>query len=1034
MLSRLKKITIIATLILIAALTVCVAQDQKIRFDRIEKEQGLIPGNVNDVFQDSLGFIWMATENGLCRYDGYNFVYYRNEVNDAKSLSYNNVFSLLGDNNGIIWVGTLGGGLNKFNSKTGESKRYVHDADNPKSISSDIIFKVYRDSQKRIWISTLGGGLNLFDPIKETFIHYSHSKEDTKSISSNMVSALYEDKAKNLWVGTFDGMNLFIEAENRFIHFKNNPEDKYSISHNQVMEFLEDEMGRFWVATFGGGVNRFEKVSKKFYSIKSNGNFPIKPDNLNIRKLFEDDKFIWVGTYSGLFRFDKNTFAKTDIYTNPNDPKTINDNKIRSIFKDRTGVFWIGTIAGVNKFDSMKKKFHVINFDEDYKSSLDNLHTIPSNYITEKILWAGPGRSTIYKSKNRKIKFFGGIKSENGFHTSLSSNFYLDEKNYLWVGSYNGIHFYDVKKNEFFNVQYFDDGTPSLGNNFVKWFYIDKRNRFWAGTMAGGLTFYDHKYNVHKKYNHSEENIKSLGDSRVVSVFEDSHGTLWVGTYGGLDLFNEKEETFKHYRVIPNDNTCISNDRIYTIFESKLGDLWIGTYQGLNRYNRENDNFEQFTTKHGLGDNTVFSIQEDEKGNLWIRTNDGISKFDPVKKIFKNYSSKDGLPSMELNGNIYSKNKDGKMFFGFSNGLISFYPDDIMDNPYKPHIAFTKLSIMDQEIKMGENSPLTKPLNQLDEVILSYKDKVISFEFSALHYAIPSKNKYAYRLEGFIDEWVFVDANNRTAKFTNLNPGNYVLKIIASNNDGTWSDNERSIRIIITPPYWETWWFRVIAFLTFLVLVFLFYEIRLNRLIGIERTRSKIARNLHDEVGGTLSSIQYFVRAIEKEINISTQESTSKYLNLILESSADAQEKIKDLIWTVNPDEDGLGKFLVKFNRYASDLLDSKEISYNIELPGGNYNKTISMERRQHLWCICKETLTNIVRHSQCKNVSIKFSFNGKTLDFSIEDDGIGFDETAIEFNNGLVNIRNRAEALRAHYKLTTTINQGTKWDFSIKV
>ncbi|MFA7419653.1 MAG: two-component regulator propeller domain-containing protein [Melioribacteraceae bacterium] len=1008
-------------------------QSQKIIFDRIAKEQGLIPGNVNDIIQDSVGFIWMATENGLCRYDGYNFIYYKHEVSDGNSLSYNHVFSLLEDKNGIIWVGTLGGGLNKFNSKTGKFKRFVHNPAYPNSISHDIIFKVYRDSKKKIWISTLGGGLNLFDPERETFTRYMHSKSDSNSISSNMVSAIYEDRNKSLWLGTFDGgMNLFDEAKQKFIRFKNNPNDKNSLSHNQVMEFLEDINGRFWVATFGGGVNLFDRKTKKFSSIKSDSKFPIKPDNLSIRKLFEDVDAFWVGTYSGMFKFDKKTFRKTAIYSDPNDVSTINDNKIRSIFKDRTGVLWFGTIAGANKYDSRKKKFNIIDFNENYKSFLDNQFTLPQKFITEKILWAGPGESAVTKSKQRKIKFFGEVDTKNGFQTKRSSNVYIDEKNYIWVGSYNGLHYYNVDKNEFNIVQYFDDGTPSQGNNFVKWFYVDKRNRFWSGTLAGGITIYDPAKNSIKKYIHNEPDTKSLGDSRVMSVFEDSHGVFWISTFGGLDVFNEKEETFRHYHVLANDTTSISNDRVYNIYESKAGDLWIGTYQGLNRYNREKDNFEHYTSNHGLNDNTIYSIQEDSHGNLWIRTNDGISKFDPIKKIFKNYSAKDGLPAMELNGNIYFKNNDGKMFIGYSNGLISFYPEEIIDNPYKPQIAFTKLTIMDQEVKMGENSPLTKPLNDLDEVILSYKDKVISFEFAALHYAIPSKNRYAYKLEGFLDNWVFVDANNRTAKFTNLNPGTYVLKVVASNNDGIWSEVGRSITIVITPPYWETLWFRIIVFILFLGVIFLFYEIRLNKLVGIERTRSRIARNLHDEVGGTLSSIQYFVRAIEKET--SNSESVSKYLNLIMESSANAQDNIKDLIWTVNPEEDGLGKFFIKFNRYASDLLDSKEINYNIELPTVAPDKSISMENRQHLWCICKETITNIVKHSQCKNVKIKFTYNGKTLDLSIEDDGIGFNKEEKTYSNGIVNIKNRAEDLKAKYELTTGESLGTRWFFSIKI
>ncbi len=1012
-----------------------IPQYPQITFERIGKDHGLIPGNVNDIIQDSTGFIWLATENGLCRFDGYSFIYYKNQINDLNSLSYNHVFSLLEDKNGIIWVGTLGGGLNKFDSRTGKFKRYLNDPSNPESISSNIIFKVYRDSRRRIWISTLGGGLNLFDPASETFSRFIYSKDDPNSISSNMVSALYEDKEKNLWIGTFDGgMNLFVESENGFIHFKNNPLDKYSLSHNQVMEFLEDDKGRLWIATFGGGVNLFDRVKKKFRSIRSDSNFPIKPDNLNVRKLFEDQASIWVGTYNGLFRFDKETFAKTDIYSNANDLKTINDNKVRSIFRDETGVVWIGTTVGLNKFDTMKKKFQVINFREDYKSSLDNLHLVPSKFISEKIIWAGPGKSNILKSNNRKIRFFSKVDENRGFNTLHSSSFYLDEYNYLWVGSYNGIHYYDSNKDEFQNVQYSDDGTPRQGNNFVRWFYIDRRNRFWAGTMVGGLNLYDPGKDLFKRYIHNEAEINSLGDSRVSCVFEDSHGIIWIGTYGGLDVFNENTETFKHYRVIPNESTCISNDRIYSIYESKAGDLWIGTYQGLNRYNRQRDNFEQFSSDQGFGDNAVLSIQEDRNGNLWLRTNDGISKFDPKNKTYQIYDANDGLPAMELNGNIALTNNDGKMFFGFSNGLIHFYPDEIKDNPYKPKIVFTKLTIMDEEVGINENSPLTKPINDMEVIELSYKDKIFGIEFSALHYSIPKKNRYAYTLEGFIDKWVFVDANNRMAKFTNLDPGEYILKVKASNNDGIWSDSVRSIKIIITPPYWETWWFRITMLIIFLLVIFMFYEIRLNRLIGIEHTRARIARNLHDEVGGTLSSIQYFVRAIEKDVSNNDDSSRSKYLNLIMKSSADAQEKIKDLIWTVNPAEDGLGKFLVKFNRYASDLFDSKEINYNIEFPSGNISKSISMEKRQHLWCICKETITNIIKHSQCKNVTIKFLFNGKVLDLIIEDDGIGFVESEKNNSNGIINIKNRAEALKADYRLITDIGQGTRWYFSIKI
>lgn len=1011
------------------------AQNAKIVFERIGKEQGLVPGNINDIMQDSVGFIWLATENGLCRYDGYSFVYYKYHANDPASLSYNHVFSLLEDKNGIIWVGTLGGGLNKFDSKTGKFQRFTYDARNPKSISSNNVFKVYRDSKKRIWISTLGGGLNLFDPINETFRHFTHDPQNPNSISSNMVSALYEDKKNNFWIGTFDGgMNLLLENENRFIRYRNDPADKYSIGHNQVMEFLEDNSGRFWVATFGNGINLFDRKNRKFYNIKNDPEFPIKPENLNVRKLFEDETSIWVGTYNGLFKFDKKNFSKTVLYSYPNQNNTIDDNKIRSIYKDRTGVMWLGTISGINKYDTMRKNFEIIYFSENYKSLLDNLTSMPAKYITKKILWAGPEKSAIVKSDQRKIRFFARHNLHKNNRSWNASNLYLDEKNNLWIGSYNGLHFYDASRKEFHNIQYSDDGTSTHGNNFVKWFYVDSKDRFWAGTMAGGLTLFDAKKNQITKFNHVEPDLKTLGDSRVNSVLEDSRGIIWISTFGGLDVFNEKDNTFKHYRSQPNDSASLSNDRIYDIYESKTGDLWIGTYLGLNKYNRATDNFERFNTVSGLGDITVYSIQEDETGNLWIRTNDGITKFDPVKKTFNSFNSKDGIPNVEFNGNIFYKNNDGKMFFGFSNGLISLYPSDIKSNPYQPRVALTKLTIMEQEVPVGEDSPLKKSINETSEVVLSYRDKIIGVEFSALHYSISSKNKFAYKLDGVLDKWVFVDANNRTVKFTNLDPGEYTLRIKASNNDGIWSDVEKSLKIIITPPFWATWWFRISVLVLFLILIFVFYEIRLNRLIGFERTRTRIARNLHDEVGGTLSSIQYFVRAVEKSLTGNESANTKKYLTLISESSADAQEKIKDLIWTVSPNEDGLSKFLVKLNRYASDLFDSKEINYKINLPTGNMAQEISMEKRQHLWCICKETITNIVKHSHCKNVVVNLNLTGKILELAIEDDGKGFNESEKLYSNGVVNIRQRADALNAEYKLTTQINNGTKWYFKMKI
>jgi len=1000
-------------------------------FNRIGTEQGLAPGNVNDIIQDSLGFIWLGTESGLCRFDGYDFKIFKNERDDTNSLSFNHVFSLLKGENGILWIGTLGGGLNKFNSKTGSFKRYLHDENNSNSISNNIVFKVLKDSKNRIWISTLGGGLNLFDPDTELFRSYLHDPENPKSISSNIVSTIYEDSNGEMWVGTFDnGLNLFIEESADFKRF-NYSNNKYSINHNQVMDVIEYEPGILLVATFGGGINVLNIGTMKFSNYQNSSNFQFKIEHRNVRKLLDDGENIWIGSYNGLYRFEKSSGKINKFLYDQNNPKSLNNNKIRGLFKDRSDLVWIGTTNGVNLYDPNRKIFEFHPFPENFLKPLGQKFAIPVDEKETDIIWAGSFSNNSDKNRIKFIKYYGDLNVKNSFKSNISINFYEDSENTLWIGNYNGLKWYDNSSQEFKYVEYFTDGSSDLGNNFVKSFYFDSRGDFWAGTLGGGLTYHSSKIGKSKRYIHIEGDNNSLSDSRVIPILEDSQGFLWIGTYGGLNRFESNEEKFIHYKYQPYDNTTISNDRIYSIYESQKGELWIGTYQGLNKYLRETDSFERITVENGLADNTIFGMLEDENGNLWVRTNKGISKFDPVKRVFNNYNSSDGLIGLESNGSIYFKNEQGKMFFGGLKGFNSFYPSAINDNKNPPEVVFTELKVMDKVIKDYDQNYLEKSLNEVAELTLSYKDKVFSIEFASLHYSIPSKNKYAYMLEGFRDKWIFVDADNRTASYTNLAPGEYTFHVQGSNNDGVWNEVGKSLKVIVTPPYWDTWWFRILAFIALLAIIFIAYEYRLQRLLAVERTRARIARNLHDDVGGTLASIQYFVDAIRKSID---KKNVDKFLNLIMASSNDAQEKIRDIIWTVNPKEDGLSKFLIRFNRYASDLLDSNEIKYIIKFPKVEEEKKIDMEKRQHLWCICKETITNAIKHSKCENVKISFLLNGNALTYIIEDDGIGFDKISTPPGNGLSNISFRAEKINAVHKISSSENKGVKLEISFSI
>ena len=432
---------------------------------------------------------------------------------------------------------------------------------------------------------------------------------------------------------------------------------------------------------------------------------------------------------------------------------SINNNKIREIFEDESGIIWIGTIYGVNQYDINRKKFDFHSFNSSNNKILGEKFSFPQNLISSEIQW--PVIDIDSKRKQNPIKYYGDKEIKGFFKSKYSVNFYEDENNTLWIGDYDGLKYFDKNKQEFKYIEYFSDESSELSNNFIKNFYFDSKGDFWFGTLGGGLTHYNQETKEIKRYVHNEKNSNSISDSRVFQIYEDKYGELWIGTYGGLNKFDREKEVFKRYLYEPNNNTTISNDRVYSIYESELGDLWIGTYQGLNRYQRNTDNFNRILIQDGIADNTIFGILEDDENKLWLRTHKGISKYDPKKKSVKNYFKNDGLYGLESNSSIYFKNSKGKMFFSGFNGFNSFYPSEIIENKLPPKIVFTELIILNNIITIGSVKYLPKSLNDLDELVLSHKDKVISIEFSGLHFASPMKNKYAYMLEGFIDQWTF---------------------------------------------------------------------------------------------------------------------------------------------------------------------------------------------------------------------------------------------------------------------------------------
>ena len=807
------------------------AGGQDIKFEHISLEHGLSQNSVNCILQDSKGFMWFGTQDGLNRYDGYRFIVYKHYLLDSTSLSDNFVLSIHEDKWGMLWIGTKGGGLNKFNPVNEKWTYYYHDPEDTTSLSNNFVNTIFEDRTNVLWIGTDGGGLNAFDRETDQIRHYKHHPNDPNSLSNDYVRSIYEDRRGVLWVGTDDGLNRYDRENEKFGHYQKDPDNPSSLSNNFVRSIYEDRTGVIWIGT-DDGLDRFNEEREEFVHYQHDLDNPSSLSNNYVRSIYEDQNGdIWIGTDDGLNKFHREDGEFIHFKKDLNNPYSLSNNIIRSIFEDRSGILWIGTYGGgVNKFDRRKEKFTL------YRRDPNNSNSLSSNMIwalcedREGLLWIGTDDGLDrYDRKKKECRHYRNNPDDfNSLSNNIVRSIYEDRWGALWIGTAAGLNKLDRGKGQFTHYTHNPGDSKSLSNDYVRSIYEDRAGELWIGT-DDGLNRFDRENGKFIHYEHDPDDSSTLSNSIIRSIHEDGSGMLWVGTYGGLNEFNGENGTFVRYRHDPNNPHSISNDRV-SIYEDEAGVLWIGTLGGgLNRFDREKKQFTHYTEKEGLPNNSTYGILSDSRGDLWISTNNGLSKFNPQTETFRNYNVNDGLQSNEFNGGAYCKSRTGEMFFGGINGLTSFYPDSIRANSYIPQIVITDIQIFNRSVPIGrgeeKRSILKKSITETEEIELSYKDRVFSFEFAALHYASPDKNEYAYFMEGFEQEWNFV-GNRRFATYTNLPPGNYVFKVKGSNNDGVWNEEGTSIRIKVKPPYWQTLWFRILIITFVLLLIATTYRLR----------------------------------------------------------------------------------------------------------------------------------------------------------------------------------------------------------------
>lgn len=811
-------------LFFIALSLVVFAQQSNIKFDRINYKDGLSQSDVTCIIQDHKGLIWMGTQDGLNRYNGYEFSVFSHDLLDSNSISNSYAHVIFEDSDSNLWIGTENG-LNLFDRTKQTFSHFLNENKAQQSKKHNVWSITENENDHSLWIGTdkqlyhlqkINTPDTAYVKIEKVNINFS-----TNIYQLNIRKLLFSDTEHLMIATEGNGLILFNILTKDFRHYT---ADNSSLKSNMVWDVHKDINGAITIAT-NNGINLYNHQNKQLTSSK---NIDALIGNKIIKTLYEDKAgILWIGTETeGLFKLKSLKSVDQYVYS-ATISTSLSSNKVNTILEDRSGIIWVGTQAGVNKFDKQKQFFRHFQ----HWPNLPN--TISSNMVwsifedRDENLYVGTDQGlTFFDNINGKvIHLTPDFSHENNLKNIGIYSIFQDKAGKIYLGTDGGIFTFENNKMTHLQLKNF--------NNARTYTIIeDNKQRLWAGTKEGIVIIAPDRKSC-QTITASGEINNSLPHKIVRTILPTKNGKIWVGTDGGgfcLVSENENGFYFKTYQRIENTINSLNNNSVLSMLEDAKGILWIGTFGGgINKFNPKTETFTHFTEKEGLSNNVVYGIISDKNNHLWISTNKGVSYFNPNTKFFRNFEDSDGLQSNEFNTGAYFKNQHGEIFFGGINGFNAFLPEDVKINRTKAIPLITNFYLFNKPVHIGENSILKKHISELDVITLKHKQNVFSFEFAALHYSFPLKNKHAYMLEGFNDDWIYVD-NNRRANYTNLNPGEYLFKVKVANSDGVWSDEIAQIKVIVEPPLWATWWFRTIVILLILLLIYAYYITRINRI------------------------------------------------------------------------------------------------------------------------------------------------------------------------------------------------------------
>lgn len=1016
-----------AFLVLLALSCLISLKAQDVTFRHLAVEDGLSQNTINCIYQDHYGFMWFGTQDGLNCFDGLGFTTYRSVPEDSATLSHNWIWDITEDASNNLWIATWNG-LTKYDRSLRTFKRFLPDSSDNRSISGTRPASLARDGKGQIWVGVWGGGLNVLDPDSGTFTRYREAENPGRNYPGDFVRKLYIDSEGTVWTGTWNGLwrgRVGQDNTMEFDSFVHDPADPTSISSMRITSFCEDQGGNMWVGTLGGGLNLYDRERecfKRFMHDPDNARSLSSNDITSIELLAEGS--LWIGTVSsGLNRMDLHQCSFTRFNNDPSDPGSLASDNVYSVFVDRGGMLWVGA-GGVNLFNP-----HLLRFEPPGTIAIlkDQLEARAVYCIFEDSrgrLWAGTMGDGLARldPESGEVNWYRHDRNlANCISSNQVSGIVEDREGRIWVSTNGGgLNRLDPRSGTWTQFRERTEPVETRGLDNISGIVIDEDDNIWIATFDEGIILYNWESDSYRTYRNEATDPASLSGNYLLRIFRDSRGDIWVGTWGaGLNRFDPRADSFIRYMSQAADPLSIPGNIVHSIFEQELdtaGIIWVGTANGMASFDpyRPEAGFSASPVNLELPSRSVYGMLTDRKGRQWISSNAGISRYNPEDGSFMHYTHSNGLPGNEYNAGAFLKISGGLLSFGGAGGLLVFHPDSVYESKFEPKVALTSFAVLHEEIYEAIE------LNAMEELTLSYKENFFSFEFASMDYSDPSKNRFMYMMEGIDEDWILSGERNFTS-YTKIDPGDYLFRVRGSNSDGRWSDQEVSIRLVITPPFWQRWWFRSFLILAGLMFFYAIHLYRIRRVREIERLRTQIASDLHDDIGSALTRISVHSQQILAHKDPGRVEQSTEKIN---ELSRDTISTMSDIVWSIDARNDSLADFLGRMQDLTHNMLSEGDISVSFSQKGMDSRKTMRVELRQNLYYIFKEAIHNIARHSGADTVDIKLENSDTGFVMYIADNGRGFDPDAVKGGNGIKNMKMRADRIGA--SLLISASEGT--------